>query len=93
MTVNHDQDNKNFYIQVGLERAELSYRFSDDGVFDLYRTHVPEEGRGQGLAKMLVDAAIVYIRGQNGRVRPSCSYVEKYFEKHPELKDLRSGPL
>ena len=50
-------------------------------VMDITHTLVPEAFRGQGVAKVLVDAAVAYARANGMKVKPTCSYVAAYFNK------------
>lgn len=87
--VQHLTEENMFVIPVGDERAHLKYRLQEDNVIEYYSTFVPDAARGQGLAKVLVDAGIEFAKVENRKVKPTCWYVEKYFEKHPELKGLK----
>lgn len=51
-------------------------------------TGVPAELRGRGIAAALVRAALEHARAKGYRVRPDCSYVEAYMQRHPETLDL-----
>jgi hypothetical protein len=51
-------------------------------------TGVPHALRGRGIAADLVRAALAYAREKGFKVRPDCSYVEAYMNRHPETLDL-----
>jgi uncharacterized protein len=51
-------------------------------------TGVPAALRGRGLAAELVRALLEHARAQGLKVRPDCSYVETYMQRHPETQDL-----
>jgi uncharacterized protein len=51
-------------------------------------TGVPHALRGRGIAADLVRTALAYAREQGYKVRPDCSYVEAYMQRHPETLDL-----
>ena len=57
-------------------------------LLELHHTEVPAELQGQGLAAELVAAALDWARAQGLRVRPSCSYVALYMQRHPATLDL-----
>ncbi|KAK7083024.1 hypothetical protein SK128_028252 [Halocaridina rubra] len=59
MQVHHDQENKEFYISLGNEKAFLQYDIIDEeaGLVDLQHTVVPDAYRGQGIAKVLAKIA------------------------------------
>ena len=49
---------------------------------DIYRTFVPNALRGRGVAAALTEAALKYAEDMGYSVIPSCSYVERYMERH-----------
>jgi uncharacterized protein len=51
-------------------------------------TGVPSALRGRGIAAELVRVALAHARAQGLKVRPDCSYVEAYMQRHPETLDL-----
>lgn len=51
-------------------------------------TEVLPEHEGQGLAGKLVGHALQVSADTGLRVVPSCPYVARYIERHPEFKDL-----
>jgi predicted GNAT family acetyltransferase len=53
-------------------------------------TVTPPALRGQGLAGRLVKAMLADARRDGLKVRPQCSYVAAYFDRHPEEQDLRA---
>lgn len=57
---------------------------------DAEHTIVPPEMRGRGVAGKLVDALIRDARREGFAIVPTCSYVAKQFERHPEWEDLRA---
>jgi predicted GNAT family acetyltransferase len=59
----------------------LQYRVEDGAKVDFYRTFVPGELRGHGVAAKLVDAGLAWAEQEQLTVIPSCSYVEKYLAR------------
>ena len=51
-------------------------------------TGVPDALRGRGIAAELARVALDHARAQGFKVRPDCSYVEAYMQRHPETLDL-----
>lgn len=87
--VQHLENENIFVIPVGEERAHLKYRIEGTNTIEYYSTFVPDAARGQGLAKVLVEAGISYAREKNFKIKPTCSYVDKYIDRHAELHKLR----
>lgn len=64
--------------------------YTDHGtVRELPHTVVDKAFGGRGLAGKLVGFALDDIRAASLQVRPTCSYVDAYIDKHPEYADLR----
>lgn len=47
-------------------------------------TLIPEEVRGKGYGKVMMEAVLPEIEAQGYRVVPVCPYVIKYMATHPE---------
>lgn len=64
--------------------------YTDHGlVRELPHTVVDKAFGGRGLAGKLVGYALEDIRSAGKQVRPTCSFVNAYIDKHPEYADLR----
>ncbi|ELB93003.1 GNAT family N-acetyltransferase [Rhodococcus opacus] len=75
----------------------LGYRDEDDipgftakpgEVVAFMHTVVKEEFGGQGLAAILVGEALSSARRRGWKVRPICTYVQRYLALHPEHLDV-----
>mgnify|MGYP001067951763 CR=1 FL=1 len=51
-------------------------------------TETPPILQGKGLASRLVKGMLSHIRSRGQKVRPLCSFVAEYIERHPEEQDL-----
>ncbi len=88
MEINHLKEETKFVALVDGAQAHLLYR-ETSGVLDFYSTYVPESLRGKSIARHLVDAGVKYATENKFKVKPSCSYVDVYFKRRPELNDLK----
>lgn len=88
MEVNHDQQKRRFFVEVEGKEAELTYSVESDNVLNFGSTFTPPELRGQGLANKVTKAALEFAKENNKKVKPSCSYVRSYVERHAEYQDL-----
>lgn len=79
-------ENSRFELVVDGHLALVDYR-EKPGEIEYYRTFVPDELRGQGIAGKLVKAAMAYADANNLRVRPTCPVFEAYVRKTPEIHD------
>ena len=61
---------------------------ADDGVVVFPHTVVEPEHQGHGLASVLVASALADMRAQGLRVRPTCWYVARWIDRHPDHADL-----
>ncbi len=68
--------------------AEIVFPFTAPGTVDITRTFVDESLRGQGIADLLMRAAVEKIRAEGYKTAASCPYAARWFEKHPEFADL-----
>ena len=60
----------------------------NDGVMTMTHTLVPPALEGRGIAAALVAAALAHARTAGLRVRPACSYVARYMQRHRDTLDL-----
>lgn len=88
MEIRHDTDRKRFVAEVDGKEGTLTYERVDDGTLDYRSTFVPEELRGDGIGAKLVLHALDYARENDFEVVPSCPFVGKVIEEHPEYEDL-----
>jgi uncharacterized protein len=88
LSILHDSLNKKFYCVIGDKECTVEYDFVDDDkkVIDIFRTFVPQELRGQGIAKILYEKIIKYIDENHLKVIPTCSYALKVFSSEKYKK-------
>ncbi|NBK96757.1 MAG: GNAT family N-acetyltransferase [Erysipelotrichia bacterium] len=67
--------------------AEVNFPFID-GCYVINHTFVDPSLRGLGIAGKLIHAVYEVMKANNSKVKPTCSYAIKYFEKHPEQQDI-----
>lgn len=68
----------------------LAYR-QDRDVLDLLHTEVDDGHEGEGLGGTLVAGALEDVRSRGVTIRPTCPFVGKWLEKHPDQQDLVAG--
>ena len=86
--VTHDTTAERYLITVDGRDAGYADYIQGDGVRDFHHTVIDPEFRGQGLSKPLLQAALDDTRVAGDKVRPLCSAVAGFIEKHPEYQDL-----
>jgi len=60
----------------------------DGDVIIFTHTIVPPSLAGKGVASRLISGALAQVRERGLKVRPDCSFVRGYIERHPEWQDL-----
>jgi uncharacterized protein len=85
--VEHDAAAGRFEAEVEGQRCVADYRLSGT-VMTMTHTFVPQPLEGRGIAAALVAEALAYARREGLRVRPACSYVARYMQRHPATLDL-----
>jgi uncharacterized protein len=83
LEIRHNRENHLFETDVDGHRAYLAYMDLGKQTLDFYRTFVPDELRGRGVAAVLTKAALDFAQQEGYSVIPSCSYVEAYLQKNP----------
>ncbi len=85
--VQHNPAESRFELVVDGHLAMAEYR-REGGQVVFTHTFVPPELRGRGLAEKLVRAALAWARAERLQIRPACSYVAAFIERHPEYRTL-----
>ena len=83
----HEEENERFVIYKNGKEVFVEY-LPKEGELNLYHTHTDVELRGQGLAALVVRAALDYVKENNLKVVPTCSYVQSFISKNDEYKEL-----
>jgi len=86
--ITHDTTAERYLITVDGRDAGYADYIQGDGVRDFHHTVIDPEFRGQGLSKPLIQAALDDTRAAGDKVRPLCTAVAGFIEKHPEYRDL-----
>lgn len=68
--------------------AEITFPPVDSTTVNIDHTFVDDSLRGQGVAGQLVQAAAESLRRSGKKAVATCSYAQKWFEKHPEYSDV-----
>lgn len=84
--VRHDTDSHRFEVVLDGGKAYLAYMDLGKQTLDFYRTFVPDELRGRGIAAALAEEALSYAESSGYSVIPSCSYVERYLERRAQTR-------
>lgn len=88
ITYNHNVAEHRYEILLdGALAGVIDYR-DNEGVLDLFHTGVEPQFGGRGLGSLLVAYALGDVAESGGKVRPSCPFIARYIDEHPDLRDL-----
>jgi len=88
MVVEHDTERHRFVVHFPEGGGELVYRRITPRTLDLVHTGVEPALRRRGIGDALVRSALAYAREQKLRIVPTCPFVARWLEKHPEEREL-----
>jgi len=88
LEVIHDKLEKKFYCVIGNTESKVEYDFvkENNNIIEIFHTFVPDELRGQGIAKEIYLKIIEYLEENHLKVRPTCSYALKIFSSEKYKK-------
>ena len=84
--VTRNDDAGRYELEVDGRTAVLGYRRTGDRL-DLTHTEVPREMEGGGIGSALVKAALDDAVADNATVVPSCPFVRRWLERHPDVAE------
>ncbi len=87
LQITHNAAASRFEITVDGHLCVADYQLHD-GVMTMTHTLVPPVLEGRGIAAALAGAALAHARAAGLRVRPACSYVARYMQRHRDTLDL-----
>ncbi|MFZ0454729.1 MAG: GNAT family N-acetyltransferase [Ignavibacteriaceae bacterium] len=88
LEIQHNKDKKRFFTFVDGREAYLTYENDSNNVLNFNHTYVPFNLRGRNIAAKVVGHALEYVRENNLKVIPSCSYVRAFIEKNKQFSSL-----
>lgn len=87
MQIQHSEAGKNgkfFYEQDGKELALMTYHRGADNKIIIDHTEVDESLKGQGVGKLLVEAAVEVARKEGAKILPVCPFAKAVLERGKE---------
>jgi len=88
MEVIHEIEKNRFVVYKDGYEAKMTYRRLPNKILSYDHTFVPDELRGNGIAKTIIKTSLAYAKEEGYQVRPLCVFVQKYLNRHPELADI-----
>ena len=80
----HEKDRIFLHDKAGKTIAEVTFPELEPGIVTIDHTFVDETLRGQQIAGKLMEQAACQIRQSGKKLRCTCSYAVKWFDKHQE---------
>ncbi|HYI41048.1 MAG TPA: GNAT family N-acetyltransferase [Allosphingosinicella sp.] len=85
--VRNNEAEHQYELEVEGRLALAAYRLRD-GRITFTHTEVPDALEGRGIGSKLIKAALDDARALGLKVVPTCPFVKRYMDKHPEVQDL-----
>lgn len=83
----HNEAKSRYEYHIEGHLAYVAYE-EENGTLRLIQTSVPKALEGRGIAGALVKDVLEEIEKRALKMKPACSYIVSYVEKHPEYKRL-----
>ncbi len=84
-----DSIRKRYYMLIDNYMAYVQYK-EDGNVLTLTHTYVPDDLRGKGVGKILMEALLNQMQVDGRKIKPQCPFVDGYIKRNPKYKDLVS---
>ncbi len=89
-TVRDNAAARRFELEAGDAVAFIDYQ-RNGGQVELIHTEVPSVLEGKGVGSALVRGTLDLLRAEGATVLPTCSFVARYIERHPDYGDMVVG--
>ncbi|OEF26287.1 GNAT family N-acetyltransferase [Vibrio rumoiensis] len=84
----HDEDQGRYQVEVAPNQwAHLDYSAQGE-VLAITHTFVPDELRGQGCGKVLMETVLKDMEASGKKVKPICSYAVVYLQRQTQWQHL-----
>ena len=81
-------DNNMFLLKKNNDQIGYLIYSKEANILRIEKIYVTNDYRGKGLARVLLDEFILYVKNNNLKIIPICSYAKKVFNKEKELQYL-----
>ena len=89
IVMKHSSEDKKFLAMDGdIQSGYLEYSFKNNNIFIL-TIFVDPEYRNRSLAKRLLDECVDYVKKEQFKIVPICSYAARVFEKTDKYDDVK----
>lgn len=91
ISITDQPERERYEIAIGGELAGFVQYAERDDALEFVHTEVLPAFEGRGVAGRVAQFALDDARRRGRKVVPSCSYIARYIERHPDLQDLVAG--
>jgi predicted GNAT family acetyltransferase len=86
-------DTKGRYVAAAPDKpeAELTYSIVNEHLIIVDHTAVPDEWRGMGVGRALVERIVTDSRERGVKIVPLCPFTKAQIHEHAEWRDVLSG--
>jgi predicted GNAT family acetyltransferase len=88
---NPQQSRFEAHSEDGALAGQAQYRMESGSAGEIVvftHTIVDDAFEGQGVGSTLAKEALDEVRGRGLKIRPECSFIRSYIERHPDYSDL-----
>ena len=78
---------RRFELAAGEAVAFVDYQ-RKDGWVELIHTEVPAALEGKGIGSALARGTLDLLRSEGAAVQPTCSFIARHIERHPEYEGM-----
>lgn len=90
MRVINNKEKNRFETTIDGYKAFIEYKI-DGETIELHHTEVDPALGGRGVASEMTETVLLDLEQQGLKVIPTCPFIEKYIERHPEWKSILAG--
>ena len=87
MNIVHDKENQRYTMGINGELAKVEYTLRDDKMY-LVHSEVPNNLRGQGIGKVLVEKTFEKLAEENYAAVAVCSYIQAVKNRSEYWKEI-----
>jgi len=86
-TFQQNKEANRFEVHTHNQTAFVDYEI-DQNQIELIHTEVPKELGGKGIGSYLAENSLKFAKNNQLKVKPSCSFIKNYIDKHPEYQSI-----
>ncbi len=85
--LHHNSETCRYSVDIEGYKAYIDYEFKD-GVYALTHTFVPEELRGKGAGKVVLEAVLEELKSKGAKITPVCPFIVTFIKRNPQYGEM-----